>query len=84
MFMFRKVSDVTEFPEILEGRVKTLHPRIHGGILARTNLPQHQEDLKKHSISPIQLVRTIINTSEQKVCLHSTGCCEFIPLCGNC
>jgi phosphoribosylaminoimidazolecarboxamide formyltransferase/IMP cyclohydrolase len=51
-----QVSDVTEFPEILEGRVKTLHPRIHGGILARTDLSQHQEDLKKHSISPIQLV----------------------------
>lgn len=51
-----QVSDVTEFPEILEGRVKTLHPRIHGGILARTDLPQHQEDLKKHSIAPIQLV----------------------------
>lgn len=51
-----QVSDVTEFPEILEGRVKTLHPRIHGGILARTDLAQHQEDLKKHSISPIQIV----------------------------
>jgi len=51
-----QVSELTEFPEMLEGRVKTLHPRVHGGILAKTNLPQHQEDLKKHNISPIQLV----------------------------
>jgi phosphoribosylaminoimidazolecarboxamide formyltransferase/IMP cyclohydrolase len=53
-----KVSELTEFPEMLEGRVKTLHPRVHGGILAKTNLPQHQEDLKKHNISPIQLVKS--------------------------
>jgi phosphoribosylaminoimidazolecarboxamide formyltransferase/IMP cyclohydrolase len=48
---------------MLEGRVKTLHPRVHGGILAKTNLPQHQEDLKKHNISPIQLVSSSIMIS---------------------
>lgn len=52
----KQVSELTEFPEMLEGRVKTLHPRVHGGILAKPNLAQHQEDLKKHNISPIQLV----------------------------
>ena len=49
------VSDVTEFPEILGGRVKTLHPMIHGGILARSTR-EHQEDLERHGIKPIQLV----------------------------
>jgi len=51
-----KVSDYTGFPEILGGRVKTLHPRIHGGILARKNLPQDQQDLAANAIQPIDLV----------------------------
>mgnify|MGYP001822346879 FL=1 len=50
------VSDVTEFPEILGGRVKTLHPRIHGGILADRSLASHASDLSDHSIAPIDLV----------------------------
>jgi phosphoribosylaminoimidazolecarboxamide formyltransferase/IMP cyclohydrolase len=37
------VSELTGFPEILDGRVKTLHPSVHGGILAKRNLPQHME-----------------------------------------
>jgi phosphoribosylaminoimidazolecarboxamide formyltransferase/IMP cyclohydrolase len=51
-----KVSDYTGSPEILDGRVKTLHPRIHGGILARPDLPQHQADLAANQIRPIDLV----------------------------
>src|SRR4028118_1568307 len=51
-----KVSDYTGFPEILGGRVKTLHPRIHGGILARRDLPQDVADLETHQIRPIDLV----------------------------
>ncbi|GAM25188.1 hypothetical protein SAMD00019534_083630 [Acytostelium subglobosum LB1] len=51
-----QVSDITEYPEMLDGRVKTLHPRVHGALLARTDLPEHQADLKKHNINPIQLV----------------------------
>ncbi|MGA9381688.1 MAG: bifunctional phosphoribosylaminoimidazolecarboxamide formyltransferase/IMP cyclohydrolase [Phormidium sp.] len=51
-----KVSDYTGFPEILGGRVKTLHPRIHGGILARKDLPEHIKDLETHQIRPIDLV----------------------------
>ena len=51
-----KVSDYTQSPEILDGRVKTLHPRIHGGILARQDDPGHQSELEKHSIKPIGLV----------------------------
>ena len=42
------VSDYTEFPEMLDGRVKTLHPKIHGGILGRRDLAEHQETMKNH------------------------------------
>ena len=52
----RDVSDVTAFPEILDGRVKTLHPRIHGGILARRDLPDHLATIERHGIEPIDLV----------------------------
>lgn len=51
-----KVSDYTGSPEILGGRVKTLHPRIHGGILARRDIPQHLTDLENNQIRPIDLV----------------------------
>jgi phosphoribosylaminoimidazolecarboxamide formyltransferase / IMP cyclohydrolase len=50
------VSDVTRFPEILDGRVKTLHPHIHGGLLARRNDPAHMSALEAHQISPIDVV----------------------------
>src|ERR671923_2582863 len=50
------VSDYTGFPEILDGRVKTLHPRIHGGILAKRENPAHQTALATHGIEPIDLV----------------------------
>ncbi len=51
-----KVADYTGFPEILGGRVKTLHPKIHGGILAKRDEPSHQNDLTSESINPIDLV----------------------------
>jgi phosphoribosylaminoimidazolecarboxamide formyltransferase/IMP cyclohydrolase len=50
------ISDVTGFPEILDGRVKTLHPRVHGGILATRDNPQHQATLEKQGIDLIDLV----------------------------
>lgn len=50
------VSDVTGFPEILEGRVKTLHPFIHGGLLAKHGDQGHQQQLEEHGITPINLV----------------------------
>ena len=50
------VNQVTGFPEILDGRVKTLNPRIHCGILARKDTPAHLEELKKHGIAPFDLV----------------------------
>lgn len=52
----RAVADVTGFPEILQGRVKTLHPQIHGGLLARRDLADHMAELESHHIVPIDLV----------------------------
>ncbi len=51
-----QVSEVTGFPEIMGGRVKTLHPAIHGGILADKDSPEHLDTLKKHGIAPVDLV----------------------------
>src|SRR3989442_14084406 len=50
------VSSLTQFPEILDGRVKTLHPAIFGGILARRNMPEHLNELQTHAMAPIDLV----------------------------
>ena len=51
-----KISEVTGFPEILDGRVKTLHPKIHGGLLAMKDNPKHMEEIKTHDITPIDIV----------------------------
>lgn len=50
------VSDLTNFPEILDGRVKTLHPAVFGGILARRDNPQHLSQLQEHDLAPIDIV----------------------------
>ncbi|MBI2636785.1 MAG: hypothetical protein HYW81_01170 [Parcubacteria group bacterium] len=50
------VSEVTRFPEILGGRVKSMHPKIHGGILAKRDSGEHMRDLAAHCIKPIELV----------------------------
>ena len=50
------ISELTGFPEILEGRVKTLHPAVHGGILARRDLPQHLSELVQNRIEPIDMI----------------------------
>lgn len=50
------ISEITHFPEILDGRVKTLHPAIHGGLLAKLGEPKHVQQIEEHDISPIQLV----------------------------
>ncbi|NJK79571.1 MAG: bifunctional phosphoribosylaminoimidazolecarboxamide formyltransferase/IMP cyclohydrolase [Chloroflexaceae bacterium] len=52
----RSVSDLTGFPEMLDGRVKTLHPAIHGAILARRDLDTHLQQLTEHAIAPIDIV----------------------------
>lgn len=50
------ISGLTGFPEILDGRVKTLHPAVHGGILARRDLPQHLSELSQNRIEPLDMV----------------------------
>jgi phosphoribosylaminoimidazolecarboxamide formyltransferase/IMP cyclohydrolase len=51
-----EVADFTGFPEMMEGRVKTLHPKVHGGILARRDKPDHVASMKEHGIQGIDLV----------------------------
>jgi phosphoribosylaminoimidazolecarboxamide formyltransferase/IMP cyclohydrolase len=63
----RGVSDVTGFPEILDGRVKTLHPKIHGALLAIADNPKHQAQLHEHSIQPIDMVVVNLYPFEQTV-----------------
>lgn len=50
------VSEITGFPECLDGRVKTLHPKVHGGILARRDVPEHMEQMEKLGVEPIDIV----------------------------
>ena len=52
----RPVSDLTNFPEMMDGRIKTLHPGVHAGILARRDKPEHLESLASHGLRPIDLV----------------------------
>ncbi len=52
----KEVSEYTGFPEMLDGRVKTLHPKIHGGLLSRRNNQKDMEEIKEHGIEPIDMV----------------------------
>jgi phosphoribosylaminoimidazolecarboxamide formyltransferase / IMP cyclohydrolase len=52
----RGIEDLTSFPEMMDGRVKTLHPKVHGGLLAIRDKPDHADALSKHQITPIDLV----------------------------
>src|ERR1700723_1011081 len=52
----RSVENFTGSPEMLDGRVKTLHPKIHGGILARRSEPSHQQQMRHHGVAPVALV----------------------------
>jgi phosphoribosylaminoimidazolecarboxamide formyltransferase/IMP cyclohydrolase len=73
-----KVSDYTGSPEILGGRVKTLHPRIHGGILARRDLPQDLADLEGQQIRPIDLVVVNLYPFEQTIAKTNVTLAEAI------
>ncbi|MCA1591910.1 MAG: bifunctional phosphoribosylaminoimidazolecarboxamide formyltransferase/IMP cyclohydrolase [Acidobacteria bacterium] len=63
----RDVSDVTGFPEMLDGRVKTLHPRIHGGLLAVRDNEEHTSALREHGIEPIDMVVINLYPFEQTI-----------------
>ena len=67
-----EVSAHTGFPEMLDGRVKTLHPRIHGGLLARRDLPAHVAALKEHGIAPIDLL--VVNLYPFEAAVAKPGC----------
>jgi len=68
----RDVSDLTGFPEMLDGRVKTLHPRVHGGILAVRDNPEHAAALAEHGIEPIDMVVVNLYPFEQTVAREGT------------
>lgn len=63
----REVSDLTDFPEMLDGRVKTLHPRVHAGILADRTKPEHMQTLERHGIGRIDLVVVNLYPFDDKV-----------------
>jgi phosphoribosylaminoimidazolecarboxamide formyltransferase/IMP cyclohydrolase len=65
------VSEVTGFPEMMDGRVKTLHPKIHGGLLALRDHPEHAAAMKSHDIKPIDLV--VINLYPFKKTIEKPG-----------
>jgi phosphoribosylaminoimidazolecarboxamide formyltransferase/IMP cyclohydrolase len=67
-----EVSEFTGFPEMLDGRVKTLHPKIHGGILGRRDLASHQEQMAAHGIQPIDLV--VVNLYQFEQAVARPGC----------
>jgi phosphoribosylaminoimidazolecarboxamide formyltransferase/IMP cyclohydrolase len=75
----KEVSAHTGFPEIMDGRVKTLHPTIHGGILARRDLEAHRQAMAKHDIAPIDLVvvnlypfrQTVASGADQETCIEN-------------
>jgi phosphoribosylaminoimidazolecarboxamide formyltransferase / IMP cyclohydrolase len=62
-----EVSDYTGFPEMLDGRVKTLHPMVHGGLLARRDLPAHMEAIERHGIGAIDLLVVNLYPFQQTV-----------------
>jgi phosphoribosylaminoimidazolecarboxamide formyltransferase/IMP cyclohydrolase len=74
----RDVSDVTGFPEMLDGRVKTLHPRVHGGILAVRDNPEHAAALSEHGIEPIDMVVVNLYPFEQTVAREGTTLAEAV------
>ncbi|MEP6568452.1 MAG: bifunctional phosphoribosylaminoimidazolecarboxamide formyltransferase/IMP cyclohydrolase [Acidobacteriota bacterium] len=63
----RDVSDVTGFPEMMDGRVKTLHPKIHGGLLGIRDNPDHQSAMREHGIEPIDMVVVNLYPFEETV-----------------
>jgi phosphoribosylaminoimidazolecarboxamide formyltransferase/IMP cyclohydrolase len=63
----KDVSEFTGFPEMLDGRVKTLHPLIHGGILNQRDNPGHQEQCRKHNILPIDIVAVNLYAFEKTI-----------------
>ncbi|MBU3710996.1 MAG: bifunctional phosphoribosylaminoimidazolecarboxamide formyltransferase/IMP cyclohydrolase [Limnohabitans sp.] len=68
----KEVAEVTGFPEMLDGRVKTLHPKVHGGLLARRDVPEHMAALKAHDIDTIDLL--VVNLYPFEATVAKPGC----------
>ena len=68
----KQVSDYTGFPEMMDGRIKTLHPKVHGGILGRRDVEGHRQSMKEHNIDPIDLV--VINLYPFKNTIAKEDC----------
>src|SRR5687768_2230041 len=67
-----EIADYTGFPEMLDGRVKTLHPKVHGGILARRDVAAHRAALERHGIATIDLV--VVNLYPFRETVADPGC----------
>jgi phosphoribosylaminoimidazolecarboxamide formyltransferase/IMP cyclohydrolase len=67
-----EVAELTGFPEMLDGRVKTLHPKVHGGLLARRDLPEHMAALQRHGISTIDFL--VVNLYPFEATVAKPGC----------
>ncbi len=67
-----EVAEVTQFPEMLDGRVKTLHPKVHGGLLARRDTPEHMQALLAHGIDTIDLL--VVNLYPFEATVAKQGC----------
>jgi len=67
-----EVAEMTGFPEMLDGRVKTLHPRVHGGLLARRDVPAHMAALKEHAIDTIDVL--VVNLYPFEATVAKPGC----------
>ena len=74
----REVSEYTGFPEMMDGRVKTLHPMVHGGILALRDAPEHAAAMERHAIAPIDLVVVNLYPFEKTVAAEGVGRAEAI------
>jgi len=66
------VATYTGSPEILDGRVKTLHPKIHGGLLGRRNVPKHLAEMQQHGIGPIDVV--VVNLYPFEATISKANC----------
>ncbi len=75
-----RVADYTGFPEMLDGRVKTLHPRIHGGILASRSNDEHMKDLERNEIKPIDLVAVNLYPFEDTATTPGIGPAEVVEM----
>jgi phosphoribosylaminoimidazolecarboxamide formyltransferase/IMP cyclohydrolase len=68
----KDVSEYTGFPEMLDGRVKTLHPKVHGALLGLRNNPEHVDTMKKHGIEPIDMI--VVNLYPFRETISKPGC----------